>query len=210
MTTIYHYDGETGEYLDASEARVDPIDGNPLVPAHATTDDPPTAGSNQAAVYRNGNWSLVADYRGTIYWTPGGEKHEIDALGVTPPGNAQYTEPGPTLADVKSGKTAEIKQAYQAALATGVDYNGHTFPLTDTIRNSITAEWLRVKQGEPAQHTAMWPVVGEAPITLTDTEIAELGPIARNAFVPLNNKYLTLLTQVAAAQDKAAVDAITW
>lgn len=114
------------------------------------------------------------------------------------------------LNSYKAEKSAKIAQKYQAVLAAGVTYSGHVFPLTNTIRNSITSEWLRVRQGVPATGQAIWPVIGEAPIALTDAEIDELGPIARNAFVPLNNKYLMLITQVAAAQDKATVDEILW
>jgi hypothetical protein len=35
-----------------------------------------------------GTWSLVADYRGYVYWTADGDRHEIDTVGVEPPADA--------------------------------------------------------------------------------------------------------------------------
>jgi|GEM_PF-2288631 len=86
---IYHYSGETGEFLRASEARIDPLEtkktGSPvyLRPANSTPDAPPTAGEHQAAVCRDGAWSLVDDYRGQKYWNKDtGEEVTIQDLGA--------------------------------------------------------------------------------------------------------------------------------
>ena len=86
---IYHYSGETGEFLWASEARLDPLEtkktGSPvyLRPANSTPDAPSAAGEHQAAVYRDGAWSLVNDYRGQKYWNKDtGEEVTIQDLGA--------------------------------------------------------------------------------------------------------------------------------
>ena len=89
---VYQYDRSTGEYLNAREARISPLDAALgrevyLIPASATTAEPPTAGDNQAAVFDAGagTWELAADYRGTVHYDPdGGTELTITALGETP------------------------------------------------------------------------------------------------------------------------------
>lgn len=81
-TTVYNYDPNTGEYLGLETAYESPMEpGVYLLPAHSTETAPPEAGEHQAAVYRNGAWTLVEDHRGEIYYdTATQERHEIKAL----------------------------------------------------------------------------------------------------------------------------------
>ena len=61
---IYNYDPVTGEYSGTSEADESPLEpGVYLIPAHATDQPVPTAKAGQAAVYLDGAWRLVPDYR---------------------------------------------------------------------------------------------------------------------------------------------------
>ena len=66
---IYHYSKDTGEYLYKSIAESDPAatftsgEFTPLVPAYATLLVPPSAGENQAAVFTDGAWVRVSDFR---------------------------------------------------------------------------------------------------------------------------------------------------
>ncbi len=89
---IYHYHPETREYVGITEARSDPLETAKtgqtvyLIPAHATTDQPPQAGSNQVAIRTNEAWELVDDYRGREYWNKDtGEAVTITELGVIIP-----------------------------------------------------------------------------------------------------------------------------
>lgn len=80
--TVYNYDPDTGEYLGLETAHESPMEpGVYLMPAHSTETAPPEAGEHQAAVYRNGAWTLVEDHRGEIYYdTATQERHDIKAL----------------------------------------------------------------------------------------------------------------------------------
>ena len=68
---IYHYSKDTGEYLTKSKAEADPAQTKkqgefvPLVPKYATTIEPPSYGKNEAAVFKEGAWEIVPDYRNT-------------------------------------------------------------------------------------------------------------------------------------------------
>lgn len=68
---IYHYSKDTLEYLNKTRAEADPAESKKqgvfvaLIPAYATTIEPPTAGDNEAAIFIEGAWAIVPDYRST-------------------------------------------------------------------------------------------------------------------------------------------------
>lgn len=108
---IYNYHPETGEYLGPDMADPDPLDeGNWLIPAYSTTQEPPQPGVNQTAVFMEGSWKLVADYRGLTYWLPDGSEHTIEDLGVEPPSDALDAPPPPSLEEVQAAKLKEVEQ----------------------------------------------------------------------------------------------------
>ncbi len=56
---IHHYHEQTGEWLGDGMADPDPLEpGNWLIPAHATTDEPPTPGAGQFAAWNGSAWEL--------------------------------------------------------------------------------------------------------------------------------------------------------
>lgn len=65
---IYNYSKVTGEYLGATTAKLDPIDGLPLVPAFATATVPPATGQYQVAVFENEAWTVKEDHRDRDAW----------------------------------------------------------------------------------------------------------------------------------------------
>jgi len=98
---LYHYHPDTFEYIGISEARIDPLETAKteqtvyLIPAYATMDQPPVAGSNQKARRIGNTWKLVADYRGQEYWDKDtGTKITITDLEVTIP-DGYPTQPPP-------------------------------------------------------------------------------------------------------------------
>ena len=100
---IFHYSKNTGEFLYASEPKIDPLDPERiLVPALATEITPPVAGPNEVAVFLAGQWAILDDYRGTLYWTADHEQHEIDEISYTVPAGAS-TEPPPTEQSILDG-----------------------------------------------------------------------------------------------------------
>ncbi len=93
MTQVHHYSPQDGAYLYASEARLDPLERNPLVPANATTIAPPEVKAQQVAVWVDGAWQIKPDHRGETYWLADGSEHTIDKIGVAPPAGALDEKP---------------------------------------------------------------------------------------------------------------------
>jgi len=117
---IYHYHPDTYEYLCTSGARIDPLETAKtretvyMIPAHATTDQPPQTGANQAARRINNDaWEVVDDYRGQEYWDKDtGEKITITALGVTIPDGYPTQAPPSGIYDPKwDGRAAWVETA---------------------------------------------------------------------------------------------------
>lgn len=82
---IYNYDSFTGEFITVSQANQSPLEpGVFLVPANATTLPPLKPGPNQTPAFKDGTWTLVADYRSRC-WDKHGSIAKI-ALGATPDG----------------------------------------------------------------------------------------------------------------------------
>ncbi|MBU2713789.1 hypothetical protein [Zooshikella harenae] len=101
MNTIYNYHPLSGEYLSQVEAHNDPLEGKPLVPAYATTKRPPLTQQNEVALFKNGFWSIVSDYRGVEYWLPDGTYKKIQELDQRVPANALTEPPEPSLGQLR-------------------------------------------------------------------------------------------------------------
>jgi len=99
MMLIHHYNRTTGEYLSSGQPDVDPRNkGRWLVPASATFDVPPPRTPTTWPFYRDGEWSLLPDFRGRIcYRTDTGERAEISVAGRTPAELGLTVEPRPSV-----------------------------------------------------------------------------------------------------------------
>jgi len=118
MSTIYNYHNATGEYIGEQVARLDPIEGIPLVPAHATTIQPIlTPSENEALVFNvlAQEWSIMADFRGESYYLEDGTYYTISAIGEEKPENA--LEELPTFPPT-------LEEQRQAAMLEGVEFEG--------------------------------------------------------------------------------------
>lgn len=86
---LYHYDTVSGEFLGSSVADADPMNaGQYLMPAFCTRAQPPEAAANEKAVWQDGAWVLVPDWRGHVYWLPDGTRGQVIGLGDTLPADA--------------------------------------------------------------------------------------------------------------------------
>lgn len=97
---LYIFDKSTGEYRPdaAVTSQWSPREEKWLIPAGATTAEPPTAGERQVACYNkdSGVWELKADHRGEVWYdTATKERHEIKDIGVDPD-TAAWTQTEPT------------------------------------------------------------------------------------------------------------------
>ena len=96
---IYTYDKQTGEYKPDAKATCQwsPRENKWLMPAAATTTEPPTAGEKQAACFDAASkaWVLKADHRGEKWYDKETrELHEIKDIGVEPDETA-WTQTAP-------------------------------------------------------------------------------------------------------------------
>ena len=128
---IYSYSSLTYEYAGVSKARIDPISGNYLVPAYATTITPKVCGDNEVAVFNieiNG-WEVKADYRSLIWYMKStGNKYEgVKKIGKVPDEYTTSEKPeGYYTWDNevenwvfdKDAESEAIQAAYKADLAT--------------------------------------------------------------------------------------------
>lgn len=135
---IYHYHPQTSIFLGTTEADESPLEpGVFLLPAHATEAQPPVAGDREAAVFGEDGWTLQPDWRGTVYYTADGARHEITALGETPPADALDAQPAPT--------------EDQLAVAARVKRDGLLRSVVDAI-NAV--RWATMSAAEQAAWTA--------------------------------------------------------
>lgn len=105
------------------EATLDPMRQQPIIPAGATSIEPPEVGEHEAARWTGEAWEVVADYRGHVYWTDGGEKHEITELGIEPPADALDEEPPEPIDKLAARQRGAIESGRHAAEAEGIEHN---------------------------------------------------------------------------------------
>ena len=145
---IYHYHRVTKEFLGSSVARIDPKEAEPtpLIPANATLDAPPEAGENQSAVFEDGAWALVDDYRGQTFYKPDGEEFIISDLDFPP--ESDWTTEKPV------DFVAEIKRIRNEKIYGGLTVGAVTVDTEDVSQSRLTA--VRIKADQDANYTVDW------------------------------------------------------
>jgi hypothetical protein len=137
----YGYNPTTGEYRGTVRANPDQKHpGQYILPGHATFAAPPEPGEREMAVYRDGAWRLVPDWRGEKRYDKADGGEVTFALGEEPdetmtdtprPTDAyEWTEGGwkIPLETARVLKLAEITAARNAALDSGgAEYRGLHF-----------------------------------------------------------------------------------
>ena len=141
--TVYNYDPITRTFTGASQADESPLEpGVYLIPAHATTIEPPAVADGKVARYRPDDvmWELVPDIRGTWY-DADGQAVQIDDLDADV---SQLTREAPPDATYKlvngkweqcpdkaaAAKKAEMDMAVAAGMAAA---NQHIAVLQDAV-----------------------------------------------------------------------------
>lgn len=118
MKKIYDYHSDTGEYLGTRNAQKHPIrDGEFILPAAATFDEPPSASENACPTFVDGKWIVVPDWRGHTYWLADRSEHKIAELGVEPPEDALNERPPTPLDALKQAACARIDSTAEATRA---------------------------------------------------------------------------------------------
>lgn len=106
-------------------APLDPMRREARIPSGATSIEPPTTGEHETARWTGSAWEVVLDWRGHIYWTADGQRHEIRELGIEPPADALTEAPPEPLDKLASRRRDEMDTSRDAALAAGMP---HTMP----------------------------------------------------------------------------------
>jgi len=115
--TIYSYDRDTKEYAGSAHADESPLEpGVFLIPAYATDVEPPAAGPREVAVFGNGAWAVVSDWRGVpLYSTTDGSAVAIDEIGKTPQESGATETAMPSDVHTWDGAAWALDQAKVAA-----------------------------------------------------------------------------------------------
>ena len=111
---MYQYN-ESGILIDPEgyTPQANPVSPeNPLIRPNSTDKKPPPTGKNQVVTFKDGQWTLRGDYRGTVYWMPDGTRHDITELDIAPP-PGHLTEPPPPTTEQR--KTSERAWAAQVS-----------------------------------------------------------------------------------------------
>ncbi len=127
--TVYNYDPITRTFTGASQADESPLEpGVYLIPAHATTIEPPAVADGKVARYRPDDvmWELVPDIRGTWY-DADGQAVQIDSLDAdvstltrdVPPDNTSMRVDGAWVPDPAKVASA-AKATADAAVTSGM------------------------------------------------------------------------------------------
>ena len=119
---IYNYDAVTGEYTGAGTAQKSPLDGEWLIPAHATVLAPPAATKGHAIVWDGDKWESKPDNREQEYWLGDGTHIVIDKIGDTLPKDALDAPPDlRTLDEAKTDAGISVKSGHAALLYAASD-----------------------------------------------------------------------------------------
>ena len=231
MTDLYHYDNQ-GYYTHKTEARLDPLGGEPLVPAGATLTAPLPAVDGQIARWNQAQaqWSQVVDYRGARYWTASQGLIEITEVGVSPPSGATKLTDKQTL--IKDGevwrlrtktddlvearhlKIAELKAAVEQAIKSGFTSSAlgqtHTY---DSEQHNI--DWIQaaVLSGKKTQITCddgAGQTTSKTPREHTAAQCKQVLTDGMAKLLSRKTRFRDKREQVHAAADVAGVEAIKW
>lgn len=220
--TVYNYNPDTGEYLGPETAHESPMEpGVYLLPAHSTETTPPEAGEHQAAVYRNGAWTLVEDHRGEVWYdTATQERHEIKNLGVVP---ETWTQSEPTDREaVWNGEAWEVPFAVLKERKRREIWGAGDAILAEVKRSYTQAEiesWSKQEQGakdlaagetttEAAQFVSGIAALRGIPVdTLRDKILANVAAYGRlsTAVIGTQQRLDDLIKAAQTADDLAAI-----
>lgn len=166
---IYNYSPNTGEFLGAEIADADPLEaGKFLIPAHATTVQPPSVGDGFAACFVAGAWLAVEDHRGATSWDKQTQEPKVvEDLGAVPSGFTLATPPNfPAIYDDEFGwvedvgKVAVMVRSQRAALLRESDWT--QLPDAPLALKSAWAEYRAQLRDLPNQEgfpsNVVWPV----------------------------------------------------
>lgn len=200
MVKIYNYSALNGEYLGEGQADPDPLTpGNWLYPANSTLIKPPAATlPNTVLRFKDHSWSVVPDFRGTVYWQ-NGNKHTVREIDQLVPPDATTVEPTPTTpalgtSDVNEERDRRVREGVTIQIGEDVpDPDNPDVFLSvaryvhvggdDTTKFNLlglmNAALLRIQQGD-LTHVTRYRDEGNVIHELTPPEVIHLWSEAAN------------------------------
>lgn len=242
---IYHYDDYHKAYTHSSTAEADPeatrLKGKfvPLIPANATLTPPPPTENLQAAVFKNGAWQVVPDYRGkkqvqieSMYVDTvrdvGALKEgyqyvtdeQAESIQQTPDKWAvkdgvlvELTDEEYSAVQFENAKTQKIsqnKEAYDNALKAGVTYKDSLFDCDTLAAVRIMGQLTATQTMAIAEESTIdWFDYNYQPVTLTIPEFIELAGVVTMNTRRIETLNCSINTAISNAQTLEDLDAIT-
>jgi len=214
---IYDINPTDGTVINPAgrEAPKDPMRGTPRIPAGATNFSPPETGKHGAARWAGDTWEIVPDYRGKVYYTSDGERHEINELGIEPPDNALDGAPPEPLADLATKKKREIESARDAAINEGFTHTfsdgGDIVKTRERDRENLTG--LAVSAQRHTDRTFYFRAESNTTYELSAANVLALADAAQTHVSEQYAKSWQLKEQIEAAlkaEDRSALENIKW
>lgn len=169
---IYNYDPQSGAFTGASEADPSPLEpGKFLIPACAVTTPPPDVPQGSAAAYLGGQWVILMDRRGEVWFRVTGEAVLVDTLGDPALRGLRKDPPAaPLKVDAHGVPILSPRQIRLGLLKHGITSDVVTSKLVGDdyeliawqyATQFIRSHWLVLKTAEalgltPEQVDAMW------------------------------------------------------
>lgn len=204
----YSYHKTTGVFLWEDDATPNPEEeGEFLLPAHATTEAPPEIQANEVAVFTEGAWSIVPDYRGKVFYDGNGDQITINEINVSPD-PAWTIEPPPiSLQQAIEAKQAEIKALYNDKIADGFVYGGNTYQINTNSRLDMTAVMTDFLAGASNAHGGYWRSQDNVMVAMNDTEVQAFIVAVKAYMAAIYAAQWTHKDVVSGLADVAAVEA---
>lgn len=204
---IYHYTHE-GEYIGESAAELDPLEGKPLIPSHATIIAPPDAQADKARVFNGTSWALVTDNRG-VWYMPDRTEVKLELLADIVPVGATRALPPKSLAVVKSDRAVFIDSEYERVNQLPILYLGNTFQ-ADNKSTALMTSALAVLTSVGGTVGTSWWDIDNVPVAFTYAQFAGLGVAIFQRGQPYFVNKRAKKDLINSATTIAEVEAITW
>jgi len=210
MKPFYLFDAATGEYKGIYEAQESPLEpGVYISPVNSTGVAPPALSANQAAVFANGAWSVVPDYRGqTWYDQTTGAAAGITALGQPAQNLAASPPASLQLSQAQTAQAAVLNNAYNNAIQQPVAYMGTAFQADAASQGTLNKALVALNGQVPSGF--YWVDANNNQVAMTFAQLQGLAAAMMAQGWAAFQHLQAQKAAVRAAATLAAVQAIVW
>ena len=150
---IYNYSKITGEFVGATTAKLDPIEGKPLIPAFATATAPPATGQYQVAVFSDDAWTIQEDHRGRPAWfTNDASPAVIESIGPQPEGVTFFDPSSLSYPTWDGSQWVEDQEAILIEKLDSVDSKTNELIETSWVYPDANGQHIRLTRGDQSNY----------------------------------------------------------